>query len=346
MTVRTTTRRTPRTSSTPSSARSGLRGASTSAGAGPARGRGTRCRARPASPSVPAKVARPNAQALGGRGALGRALAAVSVTCASYEPPTRHRPAGGRKETRMSALRSHAGRALHGHHRGRALGFWADVIGPVPPDEGRQRRRPGRGRRDRDVPVPEAKTVKHRVHLDVYTAAIDDLVARGRPWLLAEESGFLGRDRRPRGRGVLRLPAGGRRAAAYRLHGCVSTRDAEPSPAGGATCFGVEPKTTRARTGGARGGPRRPFASVEFAPVPEPKTVKNRIHWDLRSTVEEMQAAGATLCAPWDDVLGRDGRPRGQRVLRLRPDCPSWPTSDPTVATPSRSPRTSSTSSR
>jgi hypothetical protein len=38
-----------------------------------------------------------------------------------------------------------------------------------------------------------------------------------------------------------------------------------------------------------------PFESIVFARSPgreEPD------HWDLRSTVEEMQAAGATCCAP------------------------------------------------
>ena len=32
-----------------------------------------------------------------------------------------------------------------------------------------------------------------------------------------------------------------------------------------------------------------------FAQVPEPKTVKNRLHWDVRGEVDELLAAGARL---------------------------------------------------
>ena len=33
---------------------------------------------------------------------------------------------------------------------------------------------------------------------------------------------------------------------------------------------------------------------IVFVPVPEPKTVKNRIHWDVRGDVEALEAHGAT----------------------------------------------------
>jgi len=36
----------------------------------------------------------------------------------------------------------------------------------------------------------------------------------------------------------------------------------------------------------------------DFVPVPEPKTVKNRLHWDVRSTAEEFLDRGATRL--WD----------------------------------------------
>jgi hypothetical protein len=40
----------------------------------------------------------------------------------------------------------------------------------------------------------------------------------------------------------------------------------------------------------------------DFVPVPEPKTVKNRIHWDVRlldgATVDDLVAAGATILTP------------------------------------------------
>jgi hypothetical protein len=38
-----------------------------------------------------------------------------------------------------------------------------------------------------------------------------------------------------------------------------------------------------------------PITTMDFVPVPEPKTVKNRIHWDVHGTVEAIRAKGATL---------------------------------------------------
>ena len=44
--------------------------------------------------------------------------------------------------------------------------------------------------------------------------------------------------------------------------------------------------------------------TMDFVPVPEPKTVKNRMHWDVIGTVEELLDRGATRL--WD---GRAGPP-------------------------------------
>ncbi len=52
--------------------------------------------------------------------------------------------------------------------------------------------------------------------------------------------------------------------------------------------------------------PGSPLESIDFVPVPEPKTVKNRIHWDVTlldgTTVEDVIAAGATVLRPADDA--------------------------------------------
>ena len=51
--------------------------------------------------------------------------------------------------------------------------------------------------------------------------------------------------------------------------------------------------------------PGLPFPYWVFIPVPEPKTVKNRIHWDV--TADDLQPvldAGATLLRPKDDEIG------------------------------------------
>ena len=63
--------------------------------------------------------------------------------------------------------------------------------------------------------------------------------------------------------------------------------------------------------------PGLPFDSIDFGPVPEPKTVKNRIHWDITSDdLDGILAQGATVLAERPRLDG-PRRPRGQRVLRL-----------------------------
>ena len=42
-----------------------------------------------------------------------------------------------------------------------------------------------------------------------------------------------------------------------------------------------------------------PFETLDAVPVPEPKAVKNRIHWDVTSAdLTGLLAAGATVLAP------------------------------------------------
>ena len=68
--------------------------------------------------------------------------------------------------------------------------------------------------------------------------------------------------------------------------------------------------------------PDCPFACFTFAPVPEPKAVKNRIHWDVTSAdLPALLDRGATVLGPAHGAhaVARVRRPAGQRVLRLRP---------------------------
>ena len=196
---------------------------------------------------------------------------------------------------------------------GETLGrFWADVLGLEfqPDEESGNVVGSAEGQGIAMCRVPEAKTVKHRVHLDVYTASVDDLVARGASVVLpASESGFSW--------DVLADPEGGefcafRRSAdelpAYRLYELnVDAADAEHIARWWGDVLGVEAKTAEGQDWWwLEGVPDVPFECIVFAPVPDPKTVKNRIHWDLRSTVEEMQAAGATLLRSRDDEISWD----------------------------------------
>lgn len=52
--------------------------------------------------------------------------------------------------------------------------------------------------------------------------------------------------------------------------------------------------------------PGAPVESFDFVPVPEPKTVKNRVHWDVTladGTVNDLVAAGATVLREPDDEI-------------------------------------------
>jgi hypothetical protein len=50
--------------------------------------------------------------------------------------------------------------------------------------------------------------------------------------------------------------------------------------------------------------PGAPFDSLDFVPVPEPKTVKNRIHLDLvTDDVSALVAAGARVIRPRDEEI-------------------------------------------
>ncbi len=147
--------------------------------------------------------------------------------------------------------------------------------------------------------VPEPKTVKHRVHFDVYAASIADLEALGATVLLpAEVSGF--------GWTQMTDPEGGEFCAflrqpdelpAYRLHGIgVDCKDAERMARWWGDRFGVEPIHEEPHDWWTlEGVTNDPVLTIDFAPVPEPKIVKNRIHWDVYGEVADFEAAGATV---------------------------------------------------
>ncbi len=148
--------------------------------------------------------------------------------------------------------------------------------------------------------VAERRTVKHRVHIDVNTASVDDLVALGAT--VVEPSAEFGRAWT-----VLADPEGGEfcafvrdlaELATYRLFELViDTADARPIASWWAGLFGG---TLDGREGNdwwwITGVPGLPYVSWDFVTVPESKTVKNRIHWDVTAgSVDDLVAAGATV---------------------------------------------------
>jgi hypothetical protein len=146
--------------------------------------------------------------------------------------------------------------------------------------------------------VAEPMTVKNRVHLDLHTASIEDLETLGAtvapeqhdedPWtvMLDPEGNVLC--------GFVREPE---RLPAYRVYElAVDAADPEAIGRWWADVFGVE---LRHQEGTSwwwlEGVPGMPFEAWVFGAVPEPKTVKNRMHWDLYGDVRDFEARGATL---------------------------------------------------
>ena len=158
-----------------------------------------------------------------------------------------------------------------------AAAFWSSALGLVARDRG-DNALLGDGVAEHTLwvnPVPEPRTAKNRVHLDVHTAAIADLEALGASVLQQQR------------------------------HWTVMA-DPELIATWWADRFGV----------GAATEPGEDFWYLEHVPgmawemifnrVPEPKTAKNRVHWDLWGDTEGMLAAGATLQRRHDDEVSWD----------------------------------------
>ena len=59
-----------------------------------------------------------------------------------------------------------------------------------------------------------------------------------------------------------------------------------------------------------------------FSPVPEPKTVKNRLHWDVRGELDELLGAGARLLRSRGDDIRWNvlADPEGNEFCLFAPD--------------------------
>jgi catechol 2,3-dioxygenase-like lactoylglutathione lyase family enzyme len=149
--------------------------------------------------------------------------------------------------------------------------------------------------------VSEPLTVKQRVHLDVHAVSVQDVLALG---ATAYDLGSFGWK-------VLRDPEGGElcvfeRAAppAYRLYEvCVDARDPERMAIWWADALGARVEHEEGWSA-AVDIPGAPFEALVFARVPEPKSVKNRIHWDVTADdLTLLTGDGATVLRPQDDEI-------------------------------------------
>jgi Glyoxalase-like domain len=162
--------------------------------------------------------------------------------------------------------------------------------------------------------VPEPKSVKHRVHFDIYAATLDELRRLGS----SEAPGWPDFPRWT----VMADPEGGEYCAflrqdvpAERLHGLVVDSAAPAAQArwwsglvGGSVTDHPEGYSTVA------GVPGMPISTLDFVPVPEPKSAKNRIHVDVvADAVPPILEAGATMREPrggdrrWDVLADPEG---------------------------------------
>jgi hypothetical protein len=149
--------------------------------------------------------------------------------------------------------------------------------------------------------VPESKTVKHRVHLDIHTGSLEELERLGaRVHTRGEEHGWSWT--------VMLDPEDG--------EFCAFVRQPDKLPSYRLYEVGVDavdPRRIAKWWHGVLGGelsgdtehewwaleplPHAPFECLVFAAVPEPKTVKNRIHWDVVGDVDQLREAGAVVLA-------------------------------------------------
>jgi catechol 2,3-dioxygenase-like lactoylglutathione lyase family enzyme len=151
-------------------------------------------------------------------------------------------------------------------------------------------------------PVDRPHRVKNRVHLDVYCASVEELVALGATVLAPSSETGLGWT-------VMADPEGNEFCAFvrrpgelpdYRLHGIgIDCGDAEAQARWWGELFGAEPvyqpeHDVWTLTGVAVDD----RMTLDFAPVPEPRTEPNRVHWDVKGLVPELLALGATHL--WD----------------------------------------------
>ncbi len=148
--------------------------------------------------------------------------------------------------------------------------------------------------------VPEPVTVKQRVHIDVHVRDTQEVLDRGATPQDLESFSW----------DVLRDPEGGELCTftrdvvpSYKLYEVVvDARDAPVIAAWWAEVLGATVQHGE-EDSYFEDAPGMPFAMV-FGNVPEPKTVKNRLHWDVETDdVGLLVERGATVLRAADDQI-------------------------------------------
>jgi hypothetical protein len=203
--------------------------------------------------------------------------------------------------------------------------FWAETLGlePVPYD-GRTLDLVGPTSQHRVWinKVPEPVTVKQRVHIDVHAGSVEEVLARG----ATPEDLETFRWKR------LKDPEGGELCVFvrevvpdYKLYElAVDSSDAQAIATWWAEVLGATAQHDEAEGDWwwIEDAPGVPFDSLVFAPVPEPKTVKNRIHWDVEVVDQRpLLDHGATVVRGPDDDIDSYvlADPEGNEFCAMRP---------------------------
>lgn len=186
-----------------------------------------------------------------------------------------------------------------------ALGrFWAAVL-----DREFELRADGIGRLTGSLPthvvwinpVPEPKSVKHRVHLDVFGESVDTLQRLGAEVIRPERRWTVMSD-----------PEGGEfclfardTVPGERLYGvCVDVVDHVAAARWWQSVLGGDIGTSDSGYSWIEAVPHVPFEGFSFSSVPEAKAVKNRLHIDLfADDVDALVSAGATVVRRADDDI-------------------------------------------
>ncbi len=182
--------------------------------------------------------------------------------------------------------------------------FWAAVTGlePTGPVEHRRLEGVSAAHTIYVNAVDRPHVVKNRVHPDVYAGSVDDLVALGATVLApAEETGLrwtVMAD--PEGNEFCAFLRSGDELPSYRLHGvCIDCVDAGPLAAWWGRVFGIAPTKNEGEDWWTiTGAGPDDVLTLDFGTVPEPRTVPNRLHWDVQGRVADLLAHGATHL--WD----------------------------------------------
>ena len=142
--------------------------------------------------------------------------------------------------------------------------------------------------------VPEPHTVKNRIHIDVHTGSLAELEKRGARQLETFPRWTILAD--PEGQEFCAFVR--ETVPDYKLYELViDCADAARLAAWWGDAFGAKVDSS-GEDHWIEGIEGLPFDGLVFDNVPEPKTTKNRLHWDVFADPDTLIAAGATLLRP------------------------------------------------